>query len=528
MTNTMKRFAAVLLAALLAVSMLSACANQGKQSPASSASSASSAAPSAVDSTLTIAMNVNLTSFDIHDQNNGYREGIFNNMFNYLVKRNNAGEIQPDLAEKYEKVDDLTWRFTLKKDVKFHNGDPLTAADVKFSLERVAKDEKLMLYDTYNQIAEVRVIDDLNLEIVTKVPDPILLYRVARMGSDILPKAYIDKVGMEQFSKNPVGSGPYRFVDFKVDDRLVLKKFPDYFEGDVADWDEVIFRVIPEASTRVGELVTGGVDIAAEIPPADWDRVNNNAGTEVLQADSTTIMGLMVRSMPGGPTADVRVRQAIDYAIDDGAIVDNLFKGSAVPIRSRVTPGNTFYHDGLFDTFLYDPDKAKQLLKEAGFEGGLDLTLQTTKGRNLLDSDVAQLVASMLTAVGIRTEVEIMETSRFSDAYNSGSGKDLMLNGSSNSMFDASHALRVYHTGGGKAIGYSNPVVDDLLDKAIVNMNPEERGKQYLQVQEIVAEEVPIVNLYLQKYYTGINSDKVSFEPRLDRAYIVREIEQVK
>lgn len=519
------RIRSLLAIVISAVLMLTACTGH---SPSSSSQGVGAAKSTESDNTLTIAMSVNLTSFDIHNQTNGYREGIFNNIFNYLVKRDNKGQIQPDLAEKYEKKDDTTWHFTLRKGVKFHNGDPLTSEDVKFSLERVARDEKLSQQSSYKQIQEVKIIDDLNFDIITSAPDPVLLYRVARIGSGILPKKYIEKVGWEEFSKNPVGTGPYQFVENKLDDKLVLKKFDGYFEGKVSDWDTLVFRIVPEASTRVSELLTGGVDIAAEIPPADWDRVNNHHGTKVLSSDSTTVMALAARSMPGSPTSDVRVRQAIDYAIDNKMIIDNLFKGTATPTRTRVTPGNWAWDESLFNSYRYDPAKSKELLKEAGYANGLDITLQTPQGSNLLDTDVAQMVAGMLTQVGIRTRVEILESSRFSDLYNTGKGKELMMNSNSNSMFDASHALAGYNSKtASKSVGYNNPAVDELLNKAQINMNEQERKEQYYKVQEMVAEDVPFINLYLQKYYTGA-SDRVSFEPRIDRAYIAREIKKVK
>lgn len=477
-------------------------------------------------SQLTIGVNVSIPSFDIHNQNNGVVEGIFNNIFNYLVKRDNNGVIHGDLAEKYEQVDEAAWHFTLKKGVKFHNGDPLTSQDVKFSLERIAKDKKLLQNDFYKQIKEVKIIDDTSFNIITDGADPSLLNRLSRIGSGILPKKYVDEKGWDYFLKHPVGTGPYQFSELLLDDKLVLTKFADYFEGNVTDFDTVVFRMIPEASTRVGELLSGGIDIASEIPPADWDRIKNRQGTSLLSADSTAVMLLLARSTEGSPTADPRVRQAIDYAINDKAIIDNLLKSTATPTLTRATKGIKDADEALFNKYNYDPEKSKQLLKEAGYPNGLELTLQSPQGKFMLDSDVSQMVAGMLSEVGVKVKVEFLESSKYTDISNTGKNKDLILMNRTNSMFDASLALADFSSKTNpKGLGYNNPKVDELLDKAAVNMNAQERTEQYKQVQEIVAQDSPYIYLYLEKYFTGVK-DGISFQPRMDKAILVRDIKK--
>lgn len=137
----------------------------------------------------------------------------------------------------------------LKEGVKFHNGDTLTSEDVKFTLERVATDDTLKEYPNYKQIKEVQVVDDLTFKIITHKPEPSLLHRLSRLGSGMLPKKYIDEKGWDHFLNNPVGTGPFKFKEWVRDDKIVLTVFEDYYEGKVEEWDEVIFRVIPENST---------------------------------------------------------------------------------------------------------------------------------------------------------------------------------------------------------------------------------------------------------------------------------------
>lgn len=203
---------------------------------------------------------------DPHNSLSTNAERVMRNMYSRLFYWDKNMEVQQDVVESYEQIDDETWVFTLKDGITFHNGDPLTAEDVKFSLERVMTDQTLKEFPYFTQLKEVNVVDELNVEIVTDGPMPTLFKVLAKSGSDILPKKYFEEVGVEEFQKNPIGSGPYQYVEWKPDDRVVLEPYEDYFGGNNQKWDQVIVRAITESSTRVGELLTGGVDIATDIP----------------------------------------------------------------------------------------------------------------------------------------------------------------------------------------------------------------------------------------------------------------------
>lgn len=295
---------------------------------------------------LTIANGTDVTSFDIHNHNTTSTEAVHVNMFNYLVKNGGAEGFISDLAESWENIDDNTWSFKLKEGVKFHNGEELTADDVKFTLERVAKDETLLEFGSYKQIQEVKVKSDYEFDIITENPEPALLNRLSRLGSGILPKDYIEKEGWEVFLKEPVGSGPYKLKEWKRDDRLVLEANKDYF-GEAPKWDELVFRAIPEDSTRVSELLTGGVDIAVNIPPTDVERIDAGDGSSVITTPTQRVMMLVLRTGEGNVTADPLVREAIDLAIDKQAIVDSLLNGAGQVTRTRVTPGNVGANEDL-------------------------------------------------------------------------------------------------------------------------------------------------------------------------------------
>lgn len=484
------------------------------------------ASTSQAEKVLTIGMRSVGQTFDIHNYTDVATGAMHNNMFNHLFKRDQNYKIVPDLAEAYNQVDDTTWHFTLKKGVTFHNGDTLTAHDVKFTFERVARDPKLLRYSNFKMIKEVKVIDELNFEIITDGAYPPLLNRLAQVNASILPSKYIEKVGWDEFNKKPVGTGPYEFVEFVLDDRLVLKEYKGYFDGDVSEWDKVVFRAIPETATRVSELLTGGVQLAVDIPPSEWDRINNNQGTSIVQGESGQTIFLVAKLAPEYPTSNIKVRQAIDYAINDKQITEKVLKGTAVPTRTRVLKASTGSNPSLINTYRYDLGKAKQLMKEAGYENGFELTLTSPRGRYLLDADVAQMIAAMLAEIKIKVNLDIVESSRFADIRDNGKNKELLLNGKSNSLFDASQDMEDYLSTSGsnkKQTLYNNPKVDELINQASDNMNVEQRNKQYQQVQEIIAEEVPHIPLYLENYFTAV-SDAIVFKPTPDKFINIWEI----
>jgi peptide/nickel transport system substrate-binding protein len=476
--------------------------------------------------TLTIAMGTDIVSFDIHDHNNTSTEAVHDNMFNYLFKKDANGEIHPELVDTFKQVDELTVEMKLKEGVTFHNGDPLTSEDVKFTLERVATDDKLKEFPNYKQIKEVQVIDELNFRIVTHTPEPSLFHRLSRLGSGMLPKKYIEENGWDHFLSNPVGTGPYQFKEWVRDDRVVMTPFENYFEGKVDEWDEVVFRVIKENSTRVSELITGGVDIAVNVPPADWDRVNSNDGTSIASETSNRTIMLILRSTEGYPTSDVRVRQAIDYAIDNGSITEHVLKGGGVPTRTRVGPGNFGHNPALHDTYNYDLEKAKSLLAEAGYPNGFEMTLQAPRGRYLQDAEVTEMIAGMLSAVGIKVNIEFLEWSSFVEMRNANQNKEAYLLGLGNSMFDGAYSVDWYRAARFEGhTDYKNDEIEELLALSASNMNPEERAKQIQRIEEIAAEEVPHIMLHQERINIGV-SDRISFDPTPDEMIYVPNIKR--
>ncbi|HSI67654.1 MAG TPA: ABC transporter substrate-binding protein [Planococcus sp. (in: firmicutes)] len=468
--------------------------------------------------TLTVAYGTDIVSFDIHDHNTTSTEAVHVNMFNYLLTNQGEDGFQPDLAESWENIDDNTWRFQLREGVTFHNGEELTADDVKFTLERVAQDETLLEHGNYNQIESVNVLSDYEFEIVTVNPEPAMLNRLSRLGSGILPQEYIETEGWEVFLEQPVGTGPYQFKEWQRDDRLTLEAYPEYFGGE-PEWDELVFRSIPEDSTRVSELLTGGVDVAVNIPPTDVARIDNTDGVSTVQSPTQRVMMLVLRTDDDSVTGDPRVREAIDLAIDKQAMVDSLLEGAGTVTRTRVTPGNVGANEDLYEQTLYDPERARELLEEAGYGDGLELTLTGPNGRYLKDRETVELISAMLSEVGITVNQELIEWSAFSQRYQERGFAEMFYIGYGNSMFDASLALdRLTAEGAAGESDYDNAEVNELLIAAEQNMDPEEREQQLQRAQELIAEDRPQIYMFQLDAITGIN-DRINFEPQLNEMF---------
>ncbi|MFM1653278.1 ABC transporter substrate-binding protein [Brevibacillus sp. B_LB10_24] len=494
------------------------CSSGTQSSEVTKSEGASSGQSGANTKVLTIAQASDLKTFDTQNSRNTPTATVLRNMFNHLMKLQPGKAPEPELVQSYEQVDDVTWKFKLKEGVKFHNGDTLTSNDVKFTLDRISKDKTVLEYVYYNRIiTDVKVIDDLQFEIITKTKAPTLLNLLVKNGSEILPKKYIEENGWDNFLKNPVGTGPYKYVKWIKDDRVILEKYPEYFDGGEREWDQVIVRAIPENSTRVSELLTGGVDLAVNIPPNEWDRIENSQGLSLIKQGHTRVMTLILRTGEGHVTSNPRVREAIELAIDKKALITNVLKNAGNEIRTRVAEGIFGADPDLQNTSLYDPERAKQLLAEVGYPNGVELTLQAPKGRYLLDSEVAEMVAAMLTQAGFKVNLEILEFSALSNVYTTPHAiKDMMLIGLADDLLDASYVLtQFYAENADQLMDYHNAEIDELYEKAASSLDMEERKQAFYRIQKIASDERPQIPLYQEKSIYGVN-DRITFTPRFD------------
>ncbi|MEM7738588.1 MAG: ABC transporter substrate-binding protein, partial [Deinococcota bacterium] len=269
---------------------------------------------------------------------------IHMNMFDCLIWRNReTAEFEPWLAESWENIDETTWRMNLREGVTFHNGEPFTADAVKFTYERItsASRDEFITFNQWTFITNIEILGPYEVEFTTETPEPAFLSKMAGTGCGIqAPVAGAENDATDTFE--PIGTGPYQFVDYVRDDVLTLEANADYWQG-TPDIGTILWRALPETSTRIANLLTSDVDLVVGVPPQDWDRINSNEGTVVQDYLTTRVMLLALRAGPSeqnpdweGLTSDVRIRQAISYAIDRGTLVD-VINGMGIPVLSRIT-----------------------------------------------------------------------------------------------------------------------------------------------------------------------------------------------
>ena len=516
MKKNIRNVLALCLAVLMLATVLVGCSGGTASSVASGSASTAASGTSNDSTTLTIAMNADLLTTDPQSLNNGTTTSVLYNVYSNLVKHGDDNEIVMDLAESYELLEDqVTWEFKIREDAVFHDGTPVTAADVAYSLNRVMNDESSADYMNFSPLKEAVAVDDYTVHVISEEPYPIMLNLLAKGGAAVLPMNYIEEKGIEEFLAHPIGSGPYQLTEYVKDDHVTLVPFEDYYGEKNTDWEEVIFRVIPESSTRVGELIAGTADIVNMVIPTEWDRVNDNEGTSVVNGPSTRIYQLALKT-DKGPTADLRVRQAIDYAIDDKTIVDSILKGAGTPTLTGVPSGVNGCNEDLVGKYNYDPEKAKELLAEAGYADGFTMKIEAPTGRYLMDTEISQAIAAMLGQVGITVDLQLMESSAYSNVFSARTAEDGFMTCFGLGFFDASYRMIGYF--GENTRGESNWNNQEYIDmyyEAEFNMDLEERVEIFKEMQQMVADEVPYAIICQIDNSYGVK-DGITMTPRLD------------
>ncbi len=470
---------------------------------------------------LIITQGIDVPGFDVHSPGSSVTsvESVLVNIFDYLVWRDENGNFIPGLATSWEPIADDAWRFDLRQGALFHDGEEFTAEDAKFSLERISRDESLPEFENYRQIREVEIVSDYEIIIHTHGPDPILINRISRLNSGIAPKHYVDEVGWEEFALNPIGTGPFRLVQWLRDDRVILEAFDDHWRGRPA-YDRLVHRTIPEDSTRVGELITGGVHVAGNVPVQDQARIENSGTARVALQPSGFINMIVFNVNEGTETADPLVREAIDKAIDRELLVQGVMGGLGEVTAARLNPGiSAAPVDEYFGVNDYDPEAAVALLEQAGYgPGELTIKLYGSSGRHPLLPEQTEIIAAMLEQVGISTEVEVLEFSAYSSRiWNAAEFEHLVVTGLGNSMGDNIFAMRALLCEGTyqDRVGWCNERFDEVMYAAEVEVDPEARAALLHEATHIVAQERPWITLFQQQNLVGISED-VDWTPRQD------------
>lgn len=456
---------------------------------------------------------------------------ILTNVYERLIEKDDDLQFTPTLATAWEQTDEHTMRFNLREGVTFHSGHAFTAEDVKHTYERILAGSAadFLVYPNFTWIEEVRVIDTYTVDIIAENPTNMFLHNLSGHGAQIISRGYLNENGPDAMKDAASGTGRFKVKDWGRDDFVLLEANTDYW-GDKAEIDGIRFRNVPEASTRVAELLTGDAHVGQALPRRDKDRLEAAEGLRVadVPSDRGFIMSVRHFARPGADnpaidrdfvTADPRVREAIELAFDKQQLANVL--GAGTPIRSRsfmpaAEADPTLYGDA---ANLYDPDRARALLAEAGFDANNTprLVFHSFQGRFANDQDFALAMTAMLEAVGFEIDAHYMEWSTFREQiYGPNNNEELMLL-SLGANFNPFFALYFNKSDvlGEISYGWVNPQYDALVDQAFSTPDRNEYLRLFHEALHIIAEERPFIHL-VQQYELWAMDKNLHFNPRVD------------
>ena len=492
---------------------------------------------SAADKEIIIALTSDAVHVDPQQGNELSSNIMFNHFYDTMVRRTPELEFVPGLAESWELKDEVTWVFNLRKGVKFHNGEELKASDVLFSIERCRTQLQSNLV---RYIAEATALDDYTVQI--KTPQPYAVLHMDLSEFHILNEKYVKEVGDEQLNLKPMGTGPYKLVEWIKEDHMTLAAFDDYYLGE-PKIKKVTFRPITNPATRTAALLSDEVDVIQDLAVRDVDRVKANNNFTVITRPSllNLVLALDYRDksptidLPVNPMKDVRVREAMARAIDVDSIIKVIMNGLATPSDQYVPASHIGYVEGLNfrDAYPFDLEKAKALLKEAGYEKGFTVTLDATNNRYVNDQQIVQALAGMLAKIGVTVNMNLMPKSNFFGYIRVPSDKSSFImsgwdtpSGDAGGMYNSMMYSRGKKEGYGGANrgAYSSEEFDSWIEKADATPRIEERDKFLQEATKIAVRDIVLIPIhYEQDLYAVKNS--VDLKPRMDKFIWAYEID---
>jgi peptide/nickel transport system substrate-binding protein len=470
---------------------------------------------------------------DPHANNEGPTNTMKGNIYGRLIHRKADLSLEPDLATKWEKLNSTAWRFTLRQGVKFHNGNPFNADDVLYSFKRQTQESSEMSF-ALATVKEIRKVDDYTIDIITKGPDPILLlnmpifYIVDKEWTEANNAFEVVRAGgSTNFANvNTNGTGPFKLVEWIQDTRLVLEPNKDYWNknGVQHNLTKVVFTPIANDATRVAALLSGEIDLMYPVPLQDVKRLENDPKAYALEGPElrTIFLGfdqwrqesLDMTGTGKNPFLDRKVRQAFYHAININAIKRVVMRNASTPTGLMIAPGINGFQEDMNDRPAYDPDAAKQLLKEAGYPNGFPITFDCPNDRYVNDEEICTAVIPMLERIGISVTPNFQTKSKHFNKIKSNETSFFML-GWTPGSYDALNPLMQLMTVGKPGHGdwncgkYSNPRVDELTEMIKTEMDESKRNAMVREAFQIHKDDFGHITLHQQALAWGVRSDTV-------------------
>ena len=491
----------------------------------------------AMAQTLSIGSSAPVTSVDPHYHTLAPNESLDAHIYERLIDRDPGGHIGPGLAVSWKLRDEDTWELTLR-DATFHDGTKFTAADVAYTLDRIPKvrnsPASFMIYT--KAVTGVEIVDPHTIRLQTAGPYPLLPNDLSQVF--IIPHGIGPEPATEDFNSGrfAIGTGPYRMTAYRPGDRIVLDRFDGYW-GPKPHWQHVDYRIISNDASRTAALLSGDVDIIEFVPPADLAKLRQDARVSLAEVVSNRSIFLWLDHLHDGPSPfvsgpngeplahnplkDRRVRLALSLAINRPGIVERVMEGAAVPTGQYLPKGAFGYVPDLPPP-PYEPEKARQLLAEAGFPHGFRISLHGPNDRYVNDAKIIQAVAQMWQRIGVQTTVEALpwnnfitragkqEFSAFLLGWGVSSGEGLNPLRAQLATWNPARGLGTANRG-----RYSNPAVDALIDQAMTTMDDPAREKLIQRAMKLALDDVPVIQLHLQKNIWATRKG-LRYEPRVD------------
>lgn len=447
------------------------------------------------------------SSLDPHVQWNTDSFNVYRNIFDNLLTRDEKGEIAPQIATEWKYLSDTEIEFKIRDNVKFHDGRPLAAEDVAFSIKRIT-DPKFASpqIGQFNQISDAVAKDPTTLVVTTKGPYPVLLAQLTKLS--IVPKHVVEAVSKDEFNLKPVGSGPYKLDAWNRGVEVVVARNDEYW-GDKGAFPKVAFRAVPDGSTRIANLQSGTSDLASNL--------NNDLADQLTASDQGKVLPVRGERLAfyslninKAPLDDKRIRKAIAHAIDKQGIVDGILGGFDAPLSQLTSPVSFGYSEGIAPP-EFDPEKAKALIAEVGDAAKTEFSLFTTP---TYDQRVVQALQQMLTDVGLNVKIETTDMGNWMQQMQSGGATipasafgrwSCGCQDADGTLYPLLHSSSSWST-------IKDERIDKALDEARTVIDPAKRLELYKTVHEIVAEENYIIPLYQASVIYGA-AKNVEFSP---------------
>jgi peptide/nickel transport system substrate-binding protein len=411
---------------------------------------------------------------------------VYNNVVEGLVRIDRNGKIMPALAKDYKiSKDGKEYTFVLKKGVKFHDGKPFDGEDVKFTFERLMDPKNAIAHpEYYKDIDSVQVVESHTVKIKLKSVNSMFLFNLARPDSIIVNKQAVDKI-----KSAPVGTGPFKFMEWVRGDHITLDKFDESHWKGIPYLDKVTFKFIGDPSAQIAGLKAGDIDVIAyDVSPENALLLEKDPKFKVLNGYTTTKVILSINNSRK-PFNDVRVRRAIAHAINRNSLIEGAMSGYGIPIGSHMDPGNPYYID-LTSVYPYHPQKAKQLLKESGYGDGFEAIIKLPE-RYAYARRTGEIIADMLSQVGIKLKIELTEWGQWIDRVFKNADYDLTVIGHAEPFDINIYANPKYY------FRYDSQKFQETLQKAEMEVDPKIRKELYMACQKIITEDAVNGFLYV-------------------------------